>query len=118
MSSRTYIKIGISAAAIASLCSCVGPGLLSPITADIKAILMDPNIAKTLSHWTATADATNPELDFFYRVGIGVGTKGVTVRGSASGLSPYVWPGLAALAAAVTAALGAWLYMRSPSPAP
>lgn len=68
-----------------ALGGCTGPGLMSSVTSDMKDLLKDPVVQKTLQSWAANADVTNPSVGFRIINGGELYFSGVIVRGTMTG---------------------------------
>jgi hypothetical protein len=64
---------------------CNGAGLLSTVSSDMKELLKDPVVQKTLQDWSANADVTNPSIGFYLINGGELRAGGIIVRGNIQG---------------------------------
>lgn len=67
---------------------CNGGGLVSGVSQDIVTLLKDPNVQKTIQHWDAEADATNPSVGFEFYQGGRIKADGFILRGKGIGKGP------------------------------
>lgn len=71
---------------ISLLTGCTNPtGIMSTVTKDMKDLLADPNVQKTLQSWETRADVTNPAIGFRMITGGEIYGSGIIIRGSAQG---------------------------------
>lgn len=110
-----------------SLTGCAGPGMMSSVSSDLRDMLKDPSVQKTLTSWSAQADCTNPEISVFTKTSAGAELNGVIIRGGVAGAGsaisramPYLFElgGLSALAAILALVLRKRNGTGAPSGAP
>lgn len=70
---------------LAMTAGCVGPGMLSPVSQDIKELLKEPAVQKTLQEWSADAEVNDPRLTIIVGTIVEIRAGGVSLEGSAKG---------------------------------